>query len=187
MSKLLAIRQQLNLTQEELFEKSGISVRTIQRIEAGTKPTGYTLKALAKALTISETDLLDDQEDSTPHPAAEHEETDLKWVKIINLLALPFMFLPPLNIAAPLLVMVTRKQFTPLTRNLVSIQILWTLAGLLLFLVIIALNDWFAIRSKFMMLIPVVWLLFNMYVILRNALEISRHKTLRIFKNFNIL
>mgnify|MGYP003598873837 CR=1 FL=1 len=44
----------MNLTQEELAEKSGISVRTIQRIESGTKPKGYTLKALAAALGISE-------------------------------------------------------------------------------------------------------------------------------------
>lgn len=54
MSELKKIREEMNLTQEELAEKSGISVRTIQRIESGTKPKGYTLKALAAALGISE-------------------------------------------------------------------------------------------------------------------------------------
>ena len=43
-----------NLTQEELSEKSKISVRTIQRIEAGTEPKGHTLRALAQALDIEE-------------------------------------------------------------------------------------------------------------------------------------
>ncbi len=44
MSKLKKIREKLNLTQEELSEKSGISVRTIQRIESGNEPKGQTLK-----------------------------------------------------------------------------------------------------------------------------------------------
>ncbi|NQY05646.1 MAG: helix-turn-helix transcriptional regulator, partial [Flavobacteriaceae bacterium] len=47
MNKLVALRTQRNLTQEELAEKSGISSRTIQRIEAGTVPKGHTLKTLA--------------------------------------------------------------------------------------------------------------------------------------------
>ena len=48
MSKLREIRERHNLTQEELSEKSGISVRTIQRIESGTEPKGHTLKILTK-------------------------------------------------------------------------------------------------------------------------------------------
>ena len=58
MSELKKIRERQNLTQEELAEKSGISVRTIQRIEAGTNPKGYTLKTLASSLDVSEKDLL---------------------------------------------------------------------------------------------------------------------------------
>ena len=79
MSKLLALRQKLNLTQEELFEKTGISVRTIQRIEAGTAPKGYTLKALAKGLGVSEESLIEKEEAVSPD--------DTKWLKLINLSA----------------------------------------------------------------------------------------------------
>ncbi|MDF2831166.1 helix-turn-helix transcriptional regulator [Chryseobacterium indoltheticum] len=50
MSELKKIRETKNITQEELAEKSGISVRTIQRIEAGTIPKGYTLKLWQKVL-----------------------------------------------------------------------------------------------------------------------------------------
>ncbi len=57
MSKLKIVREQKNLTQEELSEKSGISVRTIQRIESGIAPKGHTLKALSKTLEILETEL----------------------------------------------------------------------------------------------------------------------------------
>ena len=58
MSELKRIREEQHLTQEELAEKSGLSVRTIQRIEAGTEPKGYTLKTLASSLSVSEKDLL---------------------------------------------------------------------------------------------------------------------------------
>ena len=44
MSQLKKIREEKNLTQEKLAQQSGISVRTIQRIEAGTDPKGDTLK-----------------------------------------------------------------------------------------------------------------------------------------------
>jgi transcriptional regulator with XRE-family HTH domain len=57
MSKLSEYREKLNLTQDELAEKAGISVRTIQRIESGAKPKGHTLRTLSEVLKISENDL----------------------------------------------------------------------------------------------------------------------------------
>ncbi len=49
--KITALRKQKGLTQEELIEKCNVSVRTIQRIEAGeVTPRSYTLKAILKAL-----------------------------------------------------------------------------------------------------------------------------------------
>jgi transcriptional regulator with XRE-family HTH domain len=179
MSKLLTLRQQLHLTQEELFEKTGISVRTIQRLEAGIPPKGYTLKALAKGLGVREETLLETQEAS----AAE----DTKWLKLINLVALPFMFVPPLNIAAPLLLMYRKQQFTPLTKRVVTLQILWTLSAIILFLLPVILHDWFGISSKYMLLIPLAWLLLNTFIILRNAAEIDRQQTLRIAPNFSLI
>lgn len=49
--RLTALRKERNLTQEELVEKSNVSVRTIQRIESGeVLPRIYTVKILLKAL-----------------------------------------------------------------------------------------------------------------------------------------
>ncbi|MFB2120803.1 helix-turn-helix domain-containing protein [Parapedobacter sp. 2B3] len=49
--RLTALRKAKNLTQEELVEKSRVSVRTIQRIEAGeVMPRMYTVKILLAAL-----------------------------------------------------------------------------------------------------------------------------------------
>jgi transcriptional regulator with XRE-family HTH domain len=179
MSRLLTIRQKLNLTQEDLFERSGISVRTIQRIEAGTSPKGYTLKALAKGLGINEDELIEREAAITSE--------NIKWLKLINLSALPFMLVPPLNIAAPLLIMFVKKQFTPVTRRIVTIQIVWTLIAIVLLLTIIILNDVFAVRGKYMMLVPFIWVLINTFIILRNAAEIVKNKTLRIDMGFSLI
>lgn len=49
--KILEFRNQKGLTQEELVEKCNISVRTIQRIEAGeVMPRSYTVKTILNAL-----------------------------------------------------------------------------------------------------------------------------------------
>ena len=49
--RLTALRKNMNLTQEELVEKSHVSVRTIQRIEAGeVLPRLSTVKILLEAL-----------------------------------------------------------------------------------------------------------------------------------------
>lgn len=49
--KILALRQEKGLTQEELVEQCNISVRTIQRIEAGeVTPRSYTVRTILSAL-----------------------------------------------------------------------------------------------------------------------------------------
>ena len=51
--RLVSLRKKKNLTQEELVERSHVSVRTIQRIESGdVVPRLSTLKIIAKALSV---------------------------------------------------------------------------------------------------------------------------------------
>lgn len=104
-----------NLTQEELSEKSKISVRTIQRIEAGTEPKGHTLRALAQALDVHEQLLQNNEivtETNDVKIISGEEETDVNFasIKIINLSSILFILLPPLNILVPLLLMFKMKQ-----------------------------------------------------------------------------
>ena len=84
MSLLLEHREKLNLTQEELAIKSGISVRTIQRIESGVKPKGYTLERLCKALGISKEDLLKE----------ESKKINKQLIKYINLSSILLLIVP---------------------------------------------------------------------------------------------
>ncbi|MEM6687430.1 MAG: helix-turn-helix domain-containing protein [Bacteroidota bacterium] len=49
--KIAALRKEKGLTQEELIEKCNVSIRTIQRIEAGeVTPRSYTINAIFEAL-----------------------------------------------------------------------------------------------------------------------------------------
>ena len=118
MSPLLERREKLNLTQEELATKSGISVRTIQRIESGIEPKGYTLDALSTALGISKDDLLKEAS----------EKINKQLIKYINLSSTLLLIIPLGSIIMPLIIMRWKKEFNAITKQIVSIQIVWTLA-----------------------------------------------------------
>lgn len=56
------LRERKNLTQTELAEKSGLSLRTIQRIEAENIPKRFTLKALPNVFETLPEELIPSKE-----------------------------------------------------------------------------------------------------------------------------
>lgn len=188
--KLKNIRESQNLTQEELSEKSGISVRTIQRIEAGQEPKGYTLRVLAQTLEISEKELQNtslETEISQPivhQPNNEKtEEIDFSKVKLINLSSLPFVVLPVLNIVVPVILMYVLKMKHPIIKQIISVQILWTIIAPIVFIIGIFLK----LGRQFTLALIVVIILSNLFIIIRNAMEIDRSKKLYYRLNFSFL
>ena len=129
MSTLTAYREKLNLTQDELSEKSGLSVRTIQRIEAGSKPKGHSLNVLSKALNVCREQLT--EEVNAP-------SLNYKLIKLINISSLPFVVIPLANIALPLMIMYGKKEVNSITKQIISVQILWTIISAVLFLLLFA-------------------------------------------------
>ncbi|WP_374443639.1 helix-turn-helix domain-containing protein [Epilithonimonas sp.] len=190
MSRLKEIREQKNLTQEELSEKSNISVRTIQRIEAGTEPKGHTLKVLARSLDISESELLNlqqiDESEEVIESAVENEaqiDEDISKLKLINLSSVLFTVFPPLNIIAPLVVAYFMKQKNPIIGQIVSVQILWTILAPAAFFLGISLK----LGKQFTLILMVAIVLSNVFIILRNTAEIEKNKKLHYRLKFNIL
>ena len=191
MSKLKIVREQKNLTQEELSEKSGISVRTIQRIESGIAPKGHTLKALSKTLEILETELTDKIEENRvvekPEELIVKSQTeigiDFQKIKLINLSSILFVMLPPLNILVPLLLFYALKQKNHLTIQIISLQIIWTILAPIIFMLGILLK----LGRSFTIVILIIIVLSNVFLILRNLSEIDRNKRLRYKLNFNII
>ncbi|WP_106915198.1 helix-turn-helix domain-containing protein [Chryseobacterium aurantiacum] len=193
MSKLKTAREQKNLTQEELSEKSKISVRTIQRIEAGTEPKGHTLRALAQALDIEESLLqdiaatpeIDEVTDDKQITEVEEEQSDINYsrIKIINLSSLLFILLPPLNILVPLLLMFKMKQRNTLARQIISVQMIWTVMAPIVFM----LGIFVKLGRQFTLILMILIVLSNVFIILRNAAEIDRNKKLYYRLKFSMI
>jgi transcriptional regulator with XRE-family HTH domain len=123
-SKVQVLREEKALTQSALAERAGISLRTVQRIESGTPPKGFTLAALAEALDVSTEALV--KVDNTPYARA----------ALINTSTLLGLLLPFGNLILPGIL--TYKTNDPQAKNLgkalLSVQIIYTLvlSGLLI-------------------------------------------------------
>lgn len=178
MSKLTKYREKLNLTQEELADKSGLSVRTIQRIEAGSKPKGHSLNVLAQALNVS----IDQLTEGRNEPSFNY-----KLTKLINLSSLPFVIIPLANIAIPLLIMYYKNEFNSLTKQVVSVQILWTILSAVLFLLSPFISRIFSSENKLTLIVLIVSILINIYIILRNAIALDKKNKMHIELSFNFL
>ncbi|MBG6063239.1 transcriptional regulator with XRE-family HTH domain [Flavobacterium sp. CG_9.1] len=121
------LREEKNLTQTELAEKSGLSLRTIQRIEAGNIPKGFTLKTLAKTFEIEPEKL-----------TYATKISKIDRAKLINLSSLIGLVLTFGGVIFPLILTnkTSDKKNKELGKNIVSVQIL--LAFLLSFSLIVS-------------------------------------------------
>ncbi|WP_288243322.1 helix-turn-helix domain-containing protein [uncultured Chryseobacterium sp.] len=191
MSQLKKIREIKNLTQEELAQKSGLSVRTIQRIEAGMQPKGYTLKTLAKSLDIPEKDLSAPEIDvpqeteieELPLVTKEDKSPNLALVKIINLSSLPVTWFPVANFIVPLVIMLVTKNKSPIIKQIISLQIFLAIVSPVIFMMVALLK----LGSRIVMITMILLVLVNIYIILRNAYEIDKKNSLRYKLNFSFL
>lgn len=191
MSQLKKIREIKNLTQEELAQKSGLSVRTIQRIEAGMQPKGYTLKTLAKSLDIPEKDLSapeivvsqETEIEELPLVTKEDKSPNLALVKIINLSSLPVTWFPVANFIVPLVIMLFTKNKSPIIKQIISLQIFLAIVSPVIFMMVALLK----LGSRIVMITMILLVLVNIYIILRNAYEIDKKNSLRYKLNFSFL
>ncbi len=115
------LRSRKGLSQEQLAEISGLSLRTIQRIENGeTEPRGETLKRLMKALEVAPDDLMD-------WSIAE----DKGFLTAVNLSALGFFVFPLLGILIPLIMWISKKDklkdINRTGKEILNFQITWNL------------------------------------------------------------
>src|SRR5258705_7442761 len=89
------IRLKKGLTQEELAAKTGISARTIQRIEQGkVSPRSYSLQILADALEVKFEQLCNNTSANEPV----HTSEERIWLPILHLSGLFLLLIPPVII-----------------------------------------------------------------------------------------
>lgn len=191
MPELKKIRELKNLTQEELAEKSGLSVRTIQRIEAGVQPKGYTLKVLALSLDVPERDLRipeiqfqqETEVEEIPEIPEKEKSVNFTLVKLINLSSIPLAWFPVANVLPPLLIMLFTKEKSPIVKQIISLQVFLAIISPVIFMI----TALFKPGHSVVLAVMILLVLINIYIILRNAYHIDRKGELYYKLNFSIL
>lgn len=120
------LRKKKGLSQEALAELAGINLRTLQRIETGASiPRGETLRLLAEALDVP----VEIFSAADAAPAAPIEDTGV--LKLLNLSALSFWFLPFGNVLLPLAFWIYKRDSVAVVaefgKRVVLFQVAWTI------------------------------------------------------------
>jgi len=119
--RIKGLRIRSGYSQEELAEKSGLSLRTIQRVENGeTDPRGDSLKRIALVFGVNPDEIMDWT-----------IQEDKGLLVSLNLSALSFIFFPLLGILVPLIIWISKKDkikdLNDTAKELLNFQITWTM------------------------------------------------------------
>jgi DNA-binding XRE family transcriptional regulator len=169
------LREEKNLTQTELAEKSGLSLRTIQRIEAGNIPKGFTLKTLANVFETEPEKLI---------PAQEIVKIDR--AKMINFSTLLGLIFPFGGVVFPLILTYKTSDIKnkELGKSIVSVQILLTVIVSLALIVSPFIQKGLSLHFP-LFIIPLTLLIsLKLLVVILNGISLNKkndlHKILKI-------
>lgn len=170
MNNLKYWREKRNLTQSELAEKSGVSLRTIQRIEAGSPLKGFTLNAIAKTLETNLENLL------------EKETENIERAKIINFSALAALVIPFGGIIFPWIL--TSKTKDLLNKNLgkkiIEIQIILAVFQSISLIICPFIQKEFLIRKPIFIYVLIVFFIVKLLIVAINGMSLNKTKNLQI-------
>lgn len=176
-NKIQLLREKNRLTQKELAEKAGLSLRTIQRIEAGSIPKGFTLKALAESLN------------TTPENLIEKKDNNVERAKLINSSALFGLIIPFGGIIFPLIFTyktqdVYNKQ---LGRNIVALQIILSVTMSLFLIASPFLQKGLSVKFPVFLIVLITFLFLKLIVIIINGIALNKKKDLHTKLKFIFL
>ncbi len=187
--KIKELRTRKGLSQEELSEDSGLSLRTIQRIENGeTEPRGDSLKKLANSLGVSPDELID---------WAIQENRG--YLVFLNLSSLSFVLFPLLGFLIPFIMLSAKKDkikdINMIGSSLVNYQITWNLIALpflisffyLLFNIVFLHNGMISMSELITQLILILLYLYNLTMILINSVRIYNNKKVKYFPRIRFM
>lgn len=182
------LRNRKGLSQEQLAENSGLSLRTIQRIENGeTEPRGETLKRLMNALDAAPDDLMD-----------WNIVEDKGFLTALNLSALGFLFFPLLGILIPLILWISKKDkvknVNDMGKAILNFQITWTILVFLYYIFLMG-GIFLSWEVSYSLTInPFLWIgimvfpyVYNFVLIIINTLKIYNGKEIKYFPSIRFL
>ena len=185
--RIKELRNRKGMSQEILAEESGLSLRTIQRIENGeTEPTGDTLKRLSNALNVNPDELIDWT-----------IKEDRDFLKILNLSALTFLFFPLLGILVPFIMWISKKDklkdINKIGKDVINFEITWNILlfsiPFLLNSIILATTGELTMRIIITtsLIIFVFMYILNFVFIIFNTLLIQNEKDLKYYPKIRFL
>lgn len=176
-NKVKLLREQKNMTQNELAEKSGLSLRTIQRIEAGNILKGYTLKAIADAL------------ETQPENLVIEDLENVDRAKIINFSALLGLIIPFGGVIFPLILTYKTKdqKNKKIGKEIVSVQIILTIIFSVLLIISPFLQKTFSIKFPVFMIPLIAFIIIKLFIIIRNGMSLNQTNELHIKLKTNFL
>lgn len=166
-------RTRKGLTQEELAENSGLSLRTVQRIEnSEVIPRGDTLKRLTVTFQVSPDELIDWQ-------TIENKNV----ITMLNISQLSLLIFPLIGIIIPLVIWIQKKDkvknVQEVGRSILNFQITWTLTlFLFLFLFIFYMNSSLVddISISWAFNIITILYMYNLTLIILNTIRCGNNK-----------
>tara|TARA_R110002049_G_scaffold65035_1_gene170994 strand:- start:132520 stop:133107 length:588 start_codon:yes stop_codon:yes gene_type:complete len=182
------LRSRKGISQELLAEASGLSLRTIQRIENNeTVPRGDTLKRLAVALNTSPDEIVDWK-----------VQEDQNYLTVMSMSALGFLFFPLLGIIIPLTMWMFKKDklkgVNELGKSILNFQISWTLL-LFLYYIFMFMGVFRGVfgstifpRSMMGIFIPLIILYgYNIIITVLNTVRVYQKKSFKYIPALRIL
>ncbi len=173
VSILKSIREEKGYTQTDLAKKTGLSLRTIQRLESSDKvPKGFTLTTLAKEFEIEPSDL-----QGKYVLVKRSKDSEIRTINTINFSILSFLGIPFGNLILPLIIWRNHKNsefIDDVGRRIVNFQILFTLVlNVLLILSPFTLSKMLP-SIPVLLLILILAYLFNIVIVIQTAIKIKR-------------
>lgn len=177
-------RNRKGMSQEILAEESGLSLRTIQRIENGeTEPTGDSLKRLSNGLNVNPDELIDWT-----------IKEDKGFLTFLNLSALTFIFFPLLGILVPFIMWTSKKDklkdINKIGKDLINFEITWTIALFFIPLLIFLLTKAGILESvtfKTILISVIIMYILNFIFIIINTLHIHHDKEVMYYPKISFL
>jgi uncharacterized Tic20 family protein len=191
--RIKTLRNSKGYSQEELSEKAGLSLRTIQRIENGeTEPRGDSLKRIAVAFEVSSDEILDWA-----------VQEDKGFLASLNLSALSFILFPLLGILVPQIMWISKKDkiknVNNIAKDILNFQITWTMilfVGYIAFAISAGYKmkttgyiDAGIISSRLMMnlIFFITMYLYNLISIIINTVRINNEKNVRYYPKIRFI
>jgi transcriptional regulator with XRE-family HTH domain len=174
LSIIKNIREQSGYTQATLAKQTGLSLRTIQRLESSNKePKGHTLKALSSVFDIEP--LMLQEKFQSNEDTQNSEKTS---IQLLNLSILSFIGIPFGNIIFPFILWRKHRKskfVDEVGRRIINFQIIWWIIFSMLLCISPYISRKFFSNTQIIFYVLFVGYAFNVVIVFITAMKLRRN------------